>query len=848
MPTTKKVASKKVTALKKLAVNPSTAASVKSVVKSKTVAKKNMVKTTALPLSKSKLSIKDNTLEKQSTHKKTLTHGALIDSKLKNVEALQSRKPIHKELKPLLSKPRIPQLRPTFSLALLSPYRFPINAEHVAIRAARFGGTFFVALGAAFTLFFANGSFTASTQIATVTGALNTTVSNTSTTINCKDPLQYLSTSCASRVNKTPAVLFNAQTSSGVISEPTRIQVKVPNAQKVMLNAYYKTLTQELRFGTMSKVSNDTWEFFWDTTSFGIGDYKLKVLVTNGYGTYEALDTKYITLETKLFEEESELVSTPNSQNEATLDSESVHVEDPETVMVVDTVAELSEEVEETTDLLVEEPELKPEARISVLSSTPLKGAVGVRIDVAYGALIEVYVQNKSSLTKKFLGMASIYDKDTWNYRWDTTQTPNGEQRIVAVIKNRYGSYEVQSPFIKVYNEVIPAYTPKQEEQVRILSAIGTELKEMIPSPVGATAQTDNVVVPEPTTRTLSLEQDDIIKEAATVVPKPRVFEETISRFQKDVEAELQRFAIALRSKDQKAIDEAKTRLQKLKSTIILSEAEVEDVDELVEKLDEYVQLALTKIEDTVARSEKLIAERTPEKADIDSDKDGIADYDEVVLYKTNPFAADSDNDGFTDGAEILSGYDPTDGSSQTLVAYESPQESGVIREDILEVTSIATAGKNDEGDINLPPVAIISGKALPNSFVTLYIFSTPIVITLKTEADGSWNYRFDKELENGIHEVYVGVTDNSGKIVAKSKPFSFIKEAQAYTPVTEAQEIITPVASTENKSLLSTYMVYLVLSISVVAIGLVLILLGLHLDSRQRKYGLTDESREPTI
>ena len=50
----------------------------------------------------------------------------------------------------------------------------------------------------------------------------------------------------------------------------------------------------------------------------------------------------------------------------------------------------------------------------------------------------------------------------------------------------------------------------------------------------------------------------------------------------------------------------------------------------------------------------------------------------------------------------------------------------------------------------------------------------------VKTDADGSWEYRFDKELEDGEHEVYVGVTDNAGKIIAKSEPFVFIKEAQA--------------------------------------------------------------------
>ncbi len=42
---------------------------------------------------------------------------------------------------------------------------------------------------------------------------------------------------------------------------------------------------------------------------------------------------------------------------------------------------------------------------------------------------------------------------------------------------------------------------------------------------------------------------------------------------------------------------------------------------------------------------------------------------------------------------------------------------------------------------------------------ITLYIFSTPTIVTIKTEADGSWNYRFDKELEDG--ELFVNLASN---------------------------------------------------------------------------------------
>ncbi|MFC1612815.1 hypothetical protein ACFL23_00610 [Patescibacteria group bacterium] len=43
----------------------------------------------------------------------------------------------------------------------------------------------------------------------------------------------------------------------------------------------------------------------------------------------------------------------------------------------------------------------------------------------------------------------------------------------------------------------------------------------------------------------------------------------------------------------------------------------------------------------------------------IDTDGDGIADYEEVDIYKTDPKNIDTDRDGHNDGDEILGGYDP---------------------------------------------------------------------------------------------------------------------------------------------------------------------------------------------
>lgn len=43
----------------------------------------------------------------------------------------------------------------------------------------------------------------------------------------------------------------------------------------------------------------------------------------------------------------------------------------------------------------------------------------------------------------------------------------------------------------------------------------------------------------------------------------------------------------------------------------------------------------------------------------IDSDFDGLSDYEEVYIYGTDPLNPDTDGDGFSDGDEVKNGYNP---------------------------------------------------------------------------------------------------------------------------------------------------------------------------------------------
>jgi len=185
---------------------------------------------------------------------------------------------------------------------------------------------------------------------------------------------------------------------------------------------------------------------------------------------------------------------------------------------------------------------------------------------------------------------------------------------------------------------------------------------------------------------------------------------------------------------------------------------------------------------------------------EIDSDNDGLSDEDEF-RYKTDPKNPDTDGDGFLDGDEVKNGFNPlqfSPGDRSDKIVFESPKETGEVKKDLYRVSNVEVVAV-EEGKKELR----LTGKALPNSFVNIYIYSDlPIILTVKTDSEGNWSYVLDKQLEDGEHQVYVAVTDNTGKITAKSDPLFFVKTAEAATviPPAEASALAKSAAPAEKR------------------------------------------------
>jgi uncharacterized repeat protein (TIGR02543 family) len=70
-----------------------------------------------------------------------------------------------------------------------------------------------------------------------------------------------------------------------------------------------------------------------------------------------------------------------------------------------------------------------------------------------------------------------------------------------------------------------------------------------------------------------------------------------------------------------------------------------------------------------------------------DPDGDGLTNYQELVIYHSNPNVADTDGDGFDDGVEVSSGFNPND--------FASRPDGQMVITTAVEVSFLSALGQN---------------------------------------------------------------------------------------------------------------------------------------------------------
>jgi len=294
----------------------------------------------------------------------------------------------------------------------------------------------------------------------------------------------------------------------------------------------------------------------------------------------------------------------------------------------------------------------------------------------------------------------------------------------------------------------------------------------------------------------------------------------------------LQSYGVAIQSGDQTMIKFASIKLNEYKEYLIREASTDVRTKDIIVQLDSELNDEFTRLQNSIEKYEKIITERSGELTSKDTDKDGISDFDESVLYNTNVNNPDSDNDGILDGVEIIGGFDPLNENQDAVITFHSPKNVSYNDSELLVIDKVSPVIETDES-FGVSVQTEISGKGLPNSYVTLFVFSEPTIVTVKTSDDGSFSYTFSKELEDGEHEVYVAITDNVGAIVARSDPYRFIKTAEAFSPI-DTQDAVVNTPTIENSSVVTSY--NMVAAMGVVAFGLVLLMLGQALRGRSEE------------
>jgi len=461
-------------------------------------------------------------------------------------------------------------------------------------------------------------------------------------------------------------------------------------------------------------------------------------------------------------------------------------------------------ETKQPENIEVEPVKLEPSVRIS--ADKELRGIAEVVVENAKrGEIVTFYIRPVQTLNTQSVGQLI---PGVRAFRFNTKSFPNGQYQLYAERKQNQAvdssnaiAFTINNVTAPVSSVVTPAATGTERQLFNVTNDLQASAQQLTD---GAGTTTNPVIN---------------IQDRARIVlgANPKLLQDLF-----------QRYAVAEQSGDQTLITEAKQAIQSHREQVLYTALNDESNRLLAKELETSLGQELDALMQKVRTFEMIRKDRTDLDSAIDADGDGISDFDEVNLYKTNPALADSDNDGFTDGAEIISGFDPNDAAVEAAITYQSPKESvGVVTTKKLRVAEVVPEVELSANNVR----TVVRGVGLPNSFVTLFLYSTPTIVTVQTEADGSFEYTFSKELEDGQHEVFVAITDNTGSIVAQSEAFTFIKQAQAFTPV-DAESQSGTIAAPDLVTQTSPYRT--ALGMSVLALGILLLLLGVGLRSNK--------------
>jgi hypothetical protein len=109
-----------------------------------------------------------------------------------------------------------------------------------------------------------------------------------------------------------------------------------------------------------------------------------------------------------------------------------------------------------------------------------------------------------------------------------------------------------------------------------------------------------------------------------------------------------------------------------------------------------------------VATVANTINGTTTDLTKLDSDSDGLNDFDEINVYQTSPYLEDSDSDGFNDKEEILNNTDPNCPAGTVCTQITTESSGGTTTASSLEALDDTLSAEDQAAQ------DMLSGKSDP--------------------------------------------------------------------------------------------------------------------------------------
>jgi hypothetical protein len=621
---------------------------------------------------------------------------------------------------------------------------------------------------------------------------------------------------------KTPLVLF-ASLPPLVNDTDTELMITVQNAS--LHGLYLRSLeTGEKLTVAATQSADDSFTYKLPTSTLRPGDYKVYVRAqfVDSQAVSEFVGPVFRVEEVGLIDS-----SATSTDNEMSVVSELREISVEENLMaeVIETrlYASTTESLGTTTTKQVVSDQPNSEAD-EVVGSEPIAPSaieplsVTIRPGVASGQYvvtmvptyryteIELYARPQMSTQAYFLGSATKAD-DIWRFWLDTEDLPVGDFTLVAEAwadgeQKAVTEVPFAIPIVSLDFTLTDQYQSGKSAVLSHLTSFGTT----------TSGQTRNF---------------GDLPEFASILQTSGLSTSTIqllTNVSADIRPLLRSYAAGVQADDvlvtglsERTLD---TRMDEIIADLGLEASDDRSVYELV---NEFTQ-ATTILKQYISTTESRKREETNQLSSLDTDNDGLSDYDEYLWYETDPHIPDTDQDGVIDGVEVATGFDPRIVTPQVITRFHTPEVVEETADPVLDVAGVYPLLVY-ETDVATPHVqAEIAGVGLPNSFVMLYVFSDPLVTTVRTAPDGSFSFTLAKELPDGDHAVYAALMSNTGEVVARSEAFRFTKTGTTFSyipaPVLVAAPVVMPVSALTKQETA-------VAAVGIVALGLILLLLA---------------------